>query len=303
MTTRARFGRGRTLRSLCVNELDFARGFERESFSPRGVMRSGGGRPRCASLTALGRVGPRTFPNDRVDRKLERCSTRQSHGRARSRIGREASDASSVSDVRFRDGGFRLEARRTDLERGDLGEHGVDAGVGRVLVPGGVAGRLGERDHLDHAVLDEHREALRAVGAELVHGPGVGEDHPERLGGLPVGVREELDVGPGDALILGPSVHDLPVVHAEHEHFVDPGSLEGVLPREETRDLARGSGGGEGAGKAHDEGLLAREARGHVHLLGREGALLQGHVGELVANGNHLASFAAYRAEGKSRLA
>ena len=271
-------------------------------------MRSGGGRPRSAS-SCSGESVSRILPVGRVDRKLEALYAVESRSGP---VDRSSGKSLSSPFGRRTRRGFRSSFDSRDrlsalsdalLERGDLGEHGVDAGVGRVVVPGGVTGRLGERDHLDHAVLDEHREALGAVGAELVHGPGVGEDHPQRLGGLPVGVREELDVGPGDALVLGPGVHDLPVVHAEHEHFVDPGSLEGVLPREETRDLARGSGGGEGAGKAHDEGLLAREARGHVHLLRREGALLQGHVGELVANGNHLASFAAYRADGKSGLA
>jgi hypothetical protein len=51
--------------------------------------------------------------------------------------------------------------------------------------------------------------------------------------------------------------------------------------------------GGERAGKTDDDRLLAREALGHVHLRGREGALLEGHVGELIADGDHLASFAA----------
>ena len=124
--------------------------------------------------------------------------------------------------------------------------------------PAGSPG-ASERDHLDHAVLDEHREALGAVGAELVHGPGSVRTIPEPWRS-PVGVREELDVGPGDALVLGPASMTCPSFTQNTSTSSIPAALRASCPAKP------GPGTwirwGEGAGKAHDEGLLAREARG-----------------------------------------
>ena len=155
------------------------------------------------------------------------------------------------------------------LELGDELEHVVDAGVlGEVISRGIVRASLvlGHLDHLDDAVDDVHAEALAPVGAELTHRSGVVEGHAERCGELGVWVSEEGDVGSGDLLVHRPRAHHRRVIDAVHEHFVDSGSLEFVLSREISRDLARGSGGCEGAGEADHDGLLAREARGGVHL-------------------------------------
>ena len=147
---------------------------------------------------------------------------------------------------------------------------------------------------LDDAVDDVHGEALAAVVAEHGHGSGVVQDQAEGLGELAAGVSEEGDVGSGDLHVFGPSAHDGAVVHAVHEDLVDPGSLKAVLPAKVARDLARGSGGGESAGKTNDEGLLAGETLGHGNLGGGTETEVKVHSGEFVADGNHLASFASY---------
>ena len=67
------------------------------------------------------------------------------------------------------------------------------------------------------------------------------------LGG---GVRGELDqVAAAQALVLLPGVHDGAVVDGDDVHLVDPRLLKLALDLGflEARDLARGSGGREGA--------------------------------------------------------
>jgi hypothetical protein len=91
--------------------------------------------------------------------------------------------------------------------------------------------------------------------AQLARGARVrGEDQVERDGELGGGVRGELDqVAAAQALVLLPGVHDGAVVDGDDVHLVDPRLLKvahdlGFL---EARDLARGSGGREGARERH----------------------------------------------------
>mmetsp|Transcript_31013 Transcript_31013/g.49865 ORF Transcript_31013/g.49865 Transcript_31013/m.49865 type:complete len:226 (+) Transcript_31013:301-978(+) len=183
------------------------------------------------------------------------------------------------------------------LEGSDLGQHVVDARGGRVVVAGRVGLGGGDLEVLDDAVHDVHGEALAAVGAQHAHRPRVVQHQPKRLGALAARVGEEGDVGARNLHGFRPRTHDGTVVHAEHQHLVNPGSLKSVLALEETRDLARRSGGCECAGQTDHEGLLARQASGHLHLGGGE-AEVQGHGGERITDGDHLARFASYGGRG-----
>ena len=89
-------------------------------------------------------------------------------------------------------------------------------------------------------------------------------------------------------LIDRPRPHDGGVVHAHHQHLIDPARAQRVLPREVSRDLTRRSRRRERAGPADDERFFTGETRAHLHRR-RPGGLvrLRDDVGELVADGHH----------------
>ena len=96
-------------------------------------------------------------------------------------------------------------------------------------------------------------------------------------------VSKEGDVGALDLLVLSPSGHNGAIVHTVHQHLVDSRGLKGSLALKVPGNLARGSRGGESAGQTNQDGLLALEALGHVHLLRRE-PVVDGNIGESAAH-------------------
>merc|ERR1740130_2373723 len=94
---------------------------------------------------------------------------RRVNGTRKGRGGREA----EASRPAGRCGQKRRAAAR--LERGDAGEHVVDARRLREVVAGGVVRLLADLHGLDHAIVNEHAEPLGALGAKLAHRARVGE--------------------------------------------------------------------------------------------------------------------------------
>ena len=138
------------------------------------------------------------------------------------------------------------------------------------------------RRNLDHAVDNVQGRAfapVRAVAQRLVWALPLGEGgaagvaacrpsqgEVEGEGEVSVGVGHKLDeVGASATHLLLPSCHYCAVVDADDEDGVDPRLLKPAvdLSRLEARDLARRSGGREGAGQSDEEDLAVLEERPH----------------------------------------
>mmetsp|Transcript_53298 Transcript_53298/g.106962 ORF Transcript_53298/g.106962 Transcript_53298/m.106962 type:complete len:206 (-) Transcript_53298:247-864(-) len=154
---------------------------------------------------------------------------------------------------------------------------------GRVVVARRIVVGGGHVDGLDDAIVDEHREALAPGVPQHRHGTGVVEHQVELLGELAARVAEEGDDGALHALVLSPSRHDRPVVHAVHQHVRDALGLQIILFCQVARHLRAGSGGREGARQADQHHLLALAVVRKRHLLRRE-ALVQADVRDGIAD-------------------
>eukprot|EP00619_Florenciella_sp_RCC1007_P013744 CAMPEP_0205924802 /NCGR_PEP_ID=MMETSP1325-20131115/17183_1 /ASSEMBLY_ACC=CAM_ASM_000708 /TAXON_ID=236786 /ORGANISM="Florenciella sp., Strain RCC1007" /LENGTH=177 /DNA_ID=CAMNT_0053293215 /DNA_START=138 /DNA_END=669 /DNA_ORIENTATION=+ len=135
-----------------------------------------------------------------------------------------------------------------------------------MTTPGGVAGRvltladayvLGDVERLDDTLVNETREPLAAARAENAARARVGHLHAEGLGELTTRVAHERnDTFLVDALVLGPSIHDGGVIHAEDDDLVDPHLRKSHHLFLVAGDLARGSRGRESAREADEDHLL-----------------------------------------------
>ena len=141
---------------------------------------------------------------------------------------------------------------------------------------------------LDHAVLDQHRVALRArahavLGEIGVQAEGLGE------GGVAVGHHAH---DAGGLLLAAPGAHDEGVVHRDAPDLVDALGLEGLGIFDEARHVLGRAGRGEGARQAEDGDLLAPDEVRHLEGVRAKGAALglgldefgQGAVRQVLAN-------------------
>jgi len=174
----------------------------------------------------------------------------------------------------------------------DERQHRLDEGGLGLGIASRVVLRLGDLDHLDDAVDDVHRGALAAHRVRTKHASGARvrrEHNVERDGERRLRVGDKLDqVRAREALVLLPARHDRAVVDAVDIDLVDPSVLKLALNLGflEARDLARGSGGGEGAGERHPKGVSLGEVTGHllVRRVEAEEADVDRNVGERVPN-------------------
>mmetsp|Transcript_129290 Transcript_129290/g.402163 ORF Transcript_129290/g.402163 Transcript_129290/m.402163 type:complete len:256 (+) Transcript_129290:236-1003(+) len=181
-----------------------------------------------------------------------------------------------------------------DGSEGALHERlGRDGALG-VVVSRGVVCRLAHRHVADDAIVAHEDEALAAPAAERVPRPGVRHEHADGLRELAPRVGKEGDDGALHALVLGPRLHHGAVVHAVDEHLVDAGLLQLRGPVQISRNLHRGSAGGESPWQAHDDHLAALRALGHVHLPDGVEAVVNDHGGDLVTHGNRLLGLAGH---------
>mmetsp|Transcript_6355 Transcript_6355/g.20905 ORF Transcript_6355/g.20905 Transcript_6355/m.20905 type:complete len:260 (+) Transcript_6355:349-1128(+) len=196
--------------------------------------------------------------------------------------------------------------------RADQLQHVLDARVLGEVIPRRVRLTLGARP-LGHLVHPDHPVDQVGGGALAAHGvpterlvrPGAllagtrrlvrraGQHNVHGLRELRVGVGQELNqVRAGQALILLPGRHDRAVVDADDPDTVDPCLLKAAvnLGSLEARDLARGSGGREGA-RQRDKQVLALADKGG-HRLWRVGRVArEALMNDSVEAGKRLAHF------------
>src|SRR5688572_32968304 len=163
----------------------------------------------------------------------------------------------------------------------ELLKHGT--GVGNLELAGALDVEL-----LDHAVVDQHREAPHA----RAHAAGIEvELEAERLRPLRAAVGEEANLA-DRLLVLGPVRHDERVVGRHAPDLVHALLLQLVGVLQVARHVLGRAGRGVGAGQAEDRDLLALHRVGDVDVLGRHRALRAGiELGALhqLAVGNALA--------------
>ena len=112
---------------------------------------------------------------------------------------------------------------------------------------------------------------------------GMGHLHTESLGQTAAGVSEKGDVRSVDILVLSPSLHDGSIIHAEHQHLIDPGLLQSNLTLQKAWDLTRRSCWRERTRKTTDDGPLASKAGSHINFHRWEPKVKR-NCGELVPN-------------------
>lgn len=107
----------------------------------------------------------------------------------------------------------------------------------------------------------------------------MGHLHTQSFGELSTRVAHERDDPFAiDPLIFCPSVHYGRIVNAKNQDLVDPQFRKSLFLFLVTRDLARGSRGGESPGQAYQDDLLTLAPCGQGYVARVSEAMIDGHV-------------------------